>query len=774
MTTTTPTGLKIQFANLNPLNQTVYLSMYGDNQQGGPTCSFTLNSTTGEVTLTPLTSSSTVPEIKFSEIPLIDNVPTINLGTQWIDSARIYFSVGAKLSIPVSASGAVTNPGPLVAGYEDANYDWIEFTLNDSAVIYINTTQVDMFGLPIQLSIDPVDGSGSTRVGILQSRDSILADFQTFMSAQSQSAQDTFSSLLQNDKHGNPQRILNPTDAITLGVASTALNSYFDSYVTEFFNKYDSSKHSGVQLNLTANGVAGSGANGSGLHTLEGEVTTISGTDVLGQTATYQVLELTDKTQNSDGSHVTPAYGQVYHIYAPFFSTNSVSPTYDPTAPVVTETSANGPVGLNYFSVTSTTFSELNLGMLVAGTGISMNSIVTGLDSTTHTVTINSNTSQAINGSVSFYTATVAAPPALAPVSVTATGTKGDNTLTLSSTSGIDPAAGLVIVNGPGIGINNVATTINATTKVVTLASPNVNDVNGAVVFATQSLLANALTLLPSNMVVAGNGVFADNAYQFPTDTNRSVLLGAIENIIVASFNRGVATNDVSDWSYSFADQQAGVPNPFYDRANANNSSLIWNYYGQFFHQFAVSAYGRAYAISFDDQGGFSTTLSESVNSSVATVTASLLPLQEVLSFDDSTELPSTGASAVSGFTVRSGDIVNAIQTTNGTLAMPQHGDSAGILSSEVLQVNDTITKVSGYTGEWFGRTCVVQLQFETQNGITYGPYGTMDNVGSKTAFSHVAPTGQCLIAFIGTLVNVPLDNGTTANVIQSLSPVFQ
>lgn len=769
------TGVQITFANLNDLSNTVYLAMYGNNQLGGPTCSFSLDSE-GNVTLSPLTAGGTVPVIQFSAIPLVNNVPTINLGTQWIDSARIYFSVGTALSIPVSADGnSVTNPSPLVSGYGDIAYDWIEFTLNQAGALYINTTQVDMFGLPIQLTINPLDATGVPRVGILDSRDSVFTALQTFLGSIPSDAKSAFGNLLLNDSSGNPIRMLNPTDAIALGLAAPALGSYFDAYIQAFFAKYSAS---GATLALpSVTGAAGTGANGGGVHSLQGSVSTLSSTNVLGQNASYTVLSLTDTTTNTDGSKVSPANGQVYTVFAPFFSTNSVSPTYNPAAPVATAASATGPAGLNYFTVDAATLALVTPGMVAAGAGIALNSIVTGIDSASNIVTINTNVSAPINGAVSFFTSNLPAPPALAPVTVSAIGTQGNSTLTLSSVSGIDPSAGLVIVNGPGIAINNVVTAVDATNLTVTLAAPNVNDVNGNVVFAAQSLLANALTLLPSTMVVAGNGVLADNVYQFPTDSNRSILLGAIENLIASAFNRGIANNDCSDWSYTFADQQSGAPNPFYDTGNPQNSSNTWNYYGQFLHQQAISANSLSYAISFDDQGGFSTTLSESASANVVTVNATLMPLQTTLSFNDGPTVSALGSPLISGMTVRSGDILNAIQTTisatGGTTAMPQHGDSSGTPSSFVLAAEDALVSVSGSTGIWHGWNCVTQLTLTTRNGTVYGPFGTMAGVTSSTTFNHTAPDNQSVIAFSGALVNVPLADGTTANVIQSLQAVF-
>jgi hypothetical protein len=203
----------------------------------------------------------------------------------------------------------------------------------------------------------------------------------------------------------------------------------------------------------------------------------------------------------------------------------------------------------------------------------------------------------------------------------------------------------------------------------------------------------------PTEMVFAGDGVFADNknadaSKQQPRpagvpadgETAWRTLLGALENRIVTALNRGIALNDYADWTYGsqFSSvptqvdvnvgntlQQVGevytvvkgmsvsgpgiqpgtivtgvtpigggssavytlskpttvlskqtnqnvvfsydgVPNPFYGgtaTTRVNNPQQVWNAYAQFFHQENVSHDGLAYGFSYDDQGGFSSTL---------------------------------------------------------------------------------------------------------------------------------------------------------------------
>ncbi|AFY43925.1 glycosyl hydrolase family 18 protein [Nostoc sp. PCC 7107] len=123
---------------------------------------------------------------------------------------------------------------------------------------------------------------------------------------------------------------------------------------------------------------------------------------------------------------------------------------------------------------------------------------------------------------------------------------------------------------------------------------------------------------------------------------------------------------------------------------------------------------------------------------------------------------------------VRYGNVVNAIQTINGDLKLPQHGGYSGIAAPTIkLDEGDNIIEVSGYTGTWFGWNCVLQLMLTTKNGKTYGPYGSMADASQKIPFSFKALTGQSIVAFKGTLISIPLKDAPETTVIESLSVSF-
>lgn len=136
--------------------------------------------------------------------------------------------------------------------------------------------------------------------------------------------------------------------------------------------------------------------------------------------------------------------------------------------------------------------------------------------------------------------------------------------------------------------------------------------------------------------------------------------------------------------------------------------------------------------------------------------------------FDD-TDAARAANSPITKMRIRCGDVLNAIQATNGQRAMPQHGGDSGGASEWTLGPNDRIVQVSGYTGTWFGWTCVAQLTFKTRAGKTYGPFGSMANVTSKTPFSYTAGANEHVLAFYGSTINVPLADGSRTDIISSL-----
>ncbi len=146
-------------------------------------------------------------------------------------------------------------------------------------------------------------------------------------------------------------------------------------------------------------------------------------------------------------------------------------------------------------------------------------------------------------------------------------------------------------------------------------------------------------------------------------------------------------------------------------------------------------------------------------------------------SFDDTPIIGAAGNPLISQIVVRSGEVLDAIQATNtGTFegtsvpyTLLQHGGNGGHPSICNIADNDAIVEISGFTGQWFGWNCVLQITIRTRNGQIFGPFGTMTHSSEQQAFAVVAPQGQSVLAFSGSIASVPVAGGGETDIIASL-----
>lgn len=146
-----------------------------------------------------------------------------------LNGGRIYISFGNPMYIPIMPGNPLGYAGPNPLNTTDpntnTNYDWYEFDwggTNDA--IFINTTQVDMFGLPMTLD---VWGAGETfhqQTGITESVAQIDQEFAAETPA-----------IFQADPI-SPLRIWAPAHT-TFGTGQ-ANGNYFDSYVDAVWAEY--------------------------------------------------------------------------------------------------------------------------------------------------------------------------------------------------------------------------------------------------------------------------------------------------------------------------------------------------------------------------------------------------------------------------------------------------------------------------------------------------------------------------------------------------------
>ncbi|MGB0525976.1 MAG: beta-1,3-glucanase family protein [Flammeovirgaceae bacterium] len=123
----------------------------------------------------------------------------------------------------------------------------------------------------------------------------------------------------------------------------------------------------------------------------------------------------------------------------------------------------------------------------------------------------------------------------------------------------------------------------------------------------TGNIAPSAENSPPYTSKVTLTGNYSD---QNQPNTTANLVVGM--QVISFSLNMPMTIQSIdSDTTLTVTAPKRILPlNPLYlTFANFYPDGGVWNAYAQFFHQNAISIEGRAYAISFDDQGGFSPTL---------------------------------------------------------------------------------------------------------------------------------------------------------------------
>ena len=148
-----------------------------------------------------------------------------------LNGGRIYVSMGSPMFIRITPGNPLGYAGPNPLNTSDPNsnvpYDWYEFDWGGTQdALFINTTQVDMFGLPMTLD---VWGKGETfhqQTGITESIAALDQEFTAETPAAFQAGQSPIS----------PLRIWAPAHK-SFGNGGANAN-YFDSYVASAWSSY--------------------------------------------------------------------------------------------------------------------------------------------------------------------------------------------------------------------------------------------------------------------------------------------------------------------------------------------------------------------------------------------------------------------------------------------------------------------------------------------------------------------------------------------------------
>ncbi|VTS06964.1 beta-1,3-glucanase family protein [Tuwongella immobilis] len=173
-----------------------------------------------------------------------------------LDSARIVISVGGQSKLTIINKDAGVS-APNLGNPDDPNagiyYDFVEFTERDSdGTLFINTTQIDQVGFPLEVTSTPVDPNVPNGVGIQVSRQDLFNDFTNYIN--SMGAVDPAAlgfldcispTVVGAGNIGNPTtfRILSPKDLVQIArttenppqAFTSSLTTYFDDAIKALF-----------------------------------------------------------------------------------------------------------------------------------------------------------------------------------------------------------------------------------------------------------------------------------------------------------------------------------------------------------------------------------------------------------------------------------------------------------------------------------------------------------------------------------------------------------
>ena len=166
----------------------------------------------------------------------VGSAQNVSLQVPQLVGARIYVSIGAPLTLD-AGNGVPGSPAGWVSS--DPNYatafDWIEYTWTPgggSGTLGGNTTQVDMFGLALTMSLS---GDGGTQTSGFDTSPGTSA--RSTILSQMSNAGSPWSALIVRDANGTPLRAISPYHGIENGVfPGNEYQNYLDQAFSAFPN----------------------------------------------------------------------------------------------------------------------------------------------------------------------------------------------------------------------------------------------------------------------------------------------------------------------------------------------------------------------------------------------------------------------------------------------------------------------------------------------------------------------------------------------------------
>ncbi len=157
-----------------------------------------------------------------------------------------------------------------------------------------------------------------------------------------------------------------------------------------------------------------------------------------------------------------------------------------------------------------------------------------------------------------------------------------------------------------------------------------------------------------------------------------------------------------------------------------------------------------------------------------ANVTGSYYAGSRPTPFDDTADAQRLNQ-PITAINIRSGEIIDAIQALYGPAKtpLPLHGGQGGGVVPIVFDPGETLIRLSGFYGNWYGAIYILQVMFYTQTK-SYGPYGSMGGTSGRTSFSFDPQPGERIIAFSGSTVPGLEASNTPSQFVATIGVTFR
>jgi len=279
----------------------------------------------------------------------------------------------------------------------------------------------------------------------------------------------------------------------------------------------------------------------------------------------------------------------------------------------------------------------------------------------------------------------------------------------------------------------------------------------------------------PTTMVFACDGVFADNTVRPGFNNTQSAILGDLENSLSAGLNRGIALNSPSTWG---------------DTTSWYPTNGIYNYWVQYWHQDGLAFNNQAYAFPYDDKFGTSTNLQQDNvglvkitlgtwgSTGASTTSFTNFPATTTQSGMVTLEAQVTGTATPTGTVTFYIDGVPVNSTNSGPSPLPDpvtvDGTGKATLTANLPALPDgghthTYTVTAVYSGDASNGPSIAYQELQLTGSLGdfnvtmtpgSGPLGT--SVAVAATLPGVTPTGSVAFSIVDSMNNTVLDLGST------------